>query len=61
MINLCQSCNSIPNQNGYIKCSNDKCVEHNVDYFVWEWQALPEVTESLCENGSAACIESLRC
>ena len=59
MINLCPSCNSIPSQNGYIKCVNDKCENYNIDHLAPDWQALTNEAESLCENGSAACIQSL--
>lgn len=57
MINSCHSCNSIPVDAGLISCQNIKCPEYDEKYFVWEWQALS--TESLCDKGSAACIESL--
>lgn len=61
MIYNCPSCNSIPVEAGLISCQNIKCSSYDEKYFVWDWQALPKVTESLCEQGSAACIKSLRC
>ena len=58
-INKCTCCNSTPIEAGMISCQNVKCDERDVKYFIWEWQALPRATESLCENGSAACSQSL--
>jgi len=40
MINTCHSCNTKPNQNGYISCSNNKCLEFEEPYFIWDWQKL---------------------
>lgn len=59
MINKCPCCNSIPVEAGLISCQNIKCPNYDEKYFVWEWQKLPRATDSLCEQGSAACIESL--
>jgi len=61
MINKCHVCNSLPVEAGLISCQNIKCSEYDEKYFIWEWQALTKSTKALCEQGSAACIESLEC
>jgi len=59
MTNKCPYCNSIPDKPALISCQNIKCSNHDLKYFIWEWQALTSETDSLCEQGSADCIESL--
>ena len=45
MINLCPKCSTKPNQNGYISCSNNKCLEFEEPYFIWDWQKLTSEDE----------------
>ena len=58
--NKCPCCNSTPVESDeMISCQNIKCSESDIKYFIWEWQSLPKSIDALCENGSAACIQSL--
>ncbi len=43
-INKCPSCNKQPKVDGYVKCDNDKCLEFGVEYLVFEWQKLEQVS-----------------
>ncbi len=40
MIKNCPCCNELPVQAGLISCQNQKCLNHDKNYFVWEWQKL---------------------
>jgi len=51
MINNCPCCNKYPKVNVTVSCENKKCLEFDVEYYVWTWQAKtkPEPgTEELC-------------
>jgi hypothetical protein len=40
MINNCTCCNKTPKLRTLVSCDNNKCPEFDVEYFVWDWQAL---------------------
>ena len=40
MINKCPCCNTSPVEAGLISCKNNKCLNYDEKYFIWEWQEL---------------------
>lgn len=47
MINNCPNCNKSPKVKIVVSCQNDKCLEHDVEYFVWDWQELNKTKEEV--------------
>jgi len=47
MINNCPSCNKSPEVKILVSCQNVKCQEHDVEYFVWDWQELTKEVEEV--------------
>ena len=40
MINNCPHCNKTPKVKVTVSCQNDKCLEYEVEHYVWDWQAM---------------------
>ncbi len=40
MTNNCPCCNTLPVEAGLISCQNQKCLNRDEKYFIWEWQDL---------------------
>ncbi len=43
MIKNCPKCNKYPRVKTLINCANDKCLEYEVEHYVWDWQKLPRI------------------
>ena len=40
MINNCKCCNKSPKVKVTVSCQNNKCMEFEVEHYVWDWQSI---------------------